>query len=144
MITNSDLKGAALSAANADRGRDCLLTPAIDVVQQIPGRLRFRAAGLKGDAGASVQAKDRLAQIAGVKAVKANASTGSLLVEYDPAAVSPGRIIDALSAPAEVPPVADSGESGPGWAGQLTSYVSQWVTKAIAEQVALALFTALI
>lgn len=142
MISNIDFKEAAVAAANAVRGGACVSAPEIEVVHQLPGRLRIRAAWLKGDAGAGQDAKRRLAEITGVKAVTANASTGSLLVEYDAATISPSKIIDALGASGCSIPAAEPAESSRGWVDELASSIGHWLAQAAAERLVFAVIGA--
>lgn len=60
-----------------------------DIEHRIPGRLRLRIRQRRGDPGFFRQAEAALAGVPGVSAARANAQTGSLLVEYsgDEAAV---------------------------------------------------------
>jgi hypothetical protein len=65
MISNTDMKGAAVRApivaAAGDRPAAFEFAPA----HHVPGRLRLRSGALKGDAAASEQAQHQLAQFAG-------------------------------------------------------------------------------
>lgn len=63
--------------------------PHAEVEHSIPGRMRLRVRGKRGDAGFFQQAESGLAGVAGVHAVHANPHTGSILVEHggDQAAV---------------------------------------------------------
>jgi Heavy metal associated domain 2 len=144
MTNNSDFEKAAVCAANVVSGSASLPPRDIEIVHQLPGRLRIRAAWLKGDAGAGEEVKYRLAQIAGVKAVRANASTGSLLVEYDAAAVSPGKIINAFRKTGCNPPPAKAPERTPGWVDELANSVGQWLVQVAAERIALTIIGALV
>ena len=144
MIRNTDFKGAAVSAANVVRRGARVSAPEIEIVHRLPGRLRIRAGWLKGNAGAGQEAQRRLADITGVKAVTANASTGSLLVDYDPATVSPGKIIDALGASGCNVPAAKSVESSRGWVDELANSISQWLVQAAAERLLLTVIGAMV
>ena len=144
MISNTDFKGAAVSAANVVRGAPCVSAPEIEIVHRLPGRLRIRAGWLKGNAGAGQDAKRRLAEVTGVKAVTANASTGSLLVEYDAATVSPGKIIDALGASGCSVPAPEPAESSRGWVSELANSIGHWLVQATAERLVLAVIGAMV
>lgn len=144
MISNTDLKEAALAAANAVRGGACVPAPEIEIVHRLPGRLRIRVAWLKGNAGAGQDAKRRLAEITGVKAITANASTGSLLVEYDAAMVSPGKIIGALGASGCSVPAGKSVESSRRWIDELARSIGHWLVQAAAERLLLTVIGAVV
>lgn len=57
--------------------------PLAEVVHHLPGRVRLRVDSRRGDAAFFANVAKRGAQIPGVRAIKANPRTGSLLVEYD-------------------------------------------------------------
>jgi Heavy metal associated domain 2 len=143
MISSTDFKGQ-ISAANVVRGGACVPAPEIEIVHRLPGRVRIRAAWLKGNAGAGQDPKRRLAEITGVKAVTANTSTGSLLVEYDPATVAPGKIIDALGASGCSARAAKSVESTRSWVDELASSIGHWLVQAAAERLVLAVIAAVV
>ncbi|MDR3153325.1 MAG: hypothetical protein LBW85_03415, partial [Deltaproteobacteria bacterium] len=63
------------------------------IVSSIPGRVRLRSENLK-DPDLSL---DDLAQCPGILSYALNTLTGSLLVEYDPAALSPFKAAQILS-----------------------------------------------
>ncbi|MCS6786422.1 MAG: heavy-metal-associated domain-containing protein [Thiobacillaceae bacterium] len=56
----------------------------IDVVHFIPGRVRLRAAGLKGRPQLAQQLQAAFAAVPGVKSIEVNTLTGSVLITYDP------------------------------------------------------------
>ena len=144
MISNTDMKGAAVLAPIAAAAGDRPAAFEFALAHQIPGRLRLRSAALKGNASASEEARRQLAQIRGVTATSANPTTGSVLLEYDPSVLSEGRVIDLLAAQGyalratEVEP-----EAGSGSADRTASAVMDWVINALAERLALAVITAL-
>jgi copper chaperone CopZ len=142
MISNTDFKGAAIPAANVVRGAACVPAPEFEIVHRLPGRVRIRAVWLKGNVGAAQDAKRRLAEITGVKAVTANASTGSLLVEYDPATVSRGKIIDALGAAGRSVTAAKPAESTRSWVDELASSIGHWLVQAAAKRLVHAVLAA--
>jgi hypothetical protein len=57
--------------------------PLAELVHQLPGRLRLRVDSRRGDAAFFAGVAKRVAEIAGVRAIRANPRTGSLLIEYD-------------------------------------------------------------
>jgi hypothetical protein len=57
------------------------------VVHAIHGRVRLRVPELRSNAALAQRIGDRLSVVPGVRRVGANPVTGSLLVEYDPAAL---------------------------------------------------------
>lgn len=68
------------------------------VVHFTPGRLRVRVDHLKDNPALANQVQDLLAGVEGVETVKANALTGSLLIQYDPAQTAS---LDVLTGAAE-------------------------------------------
>ena len=62
---------------------------------RVPGRTRLRATRLRGAASALEKAAQHLRTLAGVRSVRATASTGSLLVRHDPA-LAPEALLACL------------------------------------------------
>ena len=60
---------------------------AVDVASYIPGRVRLYARPLVGNAALSAQIERELSSAQGMKNVRTNTTTGSILLEYDPAAL---------------------------------------------------------
>jgi uncharacterized lipoprotein YmbA len=144
MISNTDMKGAAVRAPIAAAAGNRPAAFEFGLAHHVPGRLRLRSAALKGNASASEQARHQLAQIRGVTATRANPTTGSVLLEYDPSVLSEGRVIDLLAAQGYVLRATEvEPEAGSGWADRMASAVRDWVINALAERLALAVITAL-
>lgn len=59
----------------------------VDVASYIPGRIRLYARPLVGNASLAKQVEKELSGTAGMKSVRTNTTTGSILLEYDPAAL---------------------------------------------------------
>jgi|ERR1700693_4336724 len=117
-------------------------TPALNavLVHHLPGRLRLRSTALKGDPRAIAKAKCRLGEIRGVASVTANPCTGSLLLEYDPAIVAPGKLTEMLECRGVIRPAASEyAEAEPAWTDHLATAVKGWLADALAEQLALTL-----
>jgi|HubBroStandDraft_6_1064221.scaffolds.fasta_scaffold163678_2 hypothetical protein len=134
MIENIELKGVAV-AQNVAEAEDRAPAFPINLVHHIPGRLRFRSAALKGAPRAGEIARARLNRIKGVTSVAANPITGSLLVEYDLATLTPTRVIDALSNHGYVAAAEEQRtRGGGGWVDRLTSAVGGWIIDALAER----------
>lgn len=57
--------------------------PVFHIVHEVPGRVRFEAATLKGDAAACAAAEACLADLPGIRSVRAAPLTGSLTVVHD-------------------------------------------------------------
>jgi hypothetical protein len=55
----------------------------LQVVHALPGRVRLKVAGVKGNPALARRAQEKLAQVPGIKQVAAQPTTGSLLVHYD-------------------------------------------------------------
>ena len=58
---------------------------AVEVASYIPGRVRLYARPLVGNAALAAQVERELSGAAGMKSVRTNPVTGSILIEYDPA-----------------------------------------------------------
>jgi Heavy metal associated domain 2 len=144
MFSNTDLSRAAVAAPILVDGRARPPVLEIDVVHHVPGRLRLRSARVKGNARAGEEAQFQLAQLTGVTSAKANAYTGSMLVEYDPAVIPPGRVIDVLGTHGYISAAAEAEtQPGPGWADQLATSVRNGVINALTERLASAMIGAL-
>ena len=59
----------------------------VDVASYIPGRARLYAPPMVGNAALAAQVERELSGAAGMKSVRTNTTTGSILIEYDPAAL---------------------------------------------------------
>jgi hypothetical protein len=70
----------------------------IDLVHDIPGRVRFAIPALKGSAGRGRALGAYAEAITGVAAARVSLLTGSLIIEYDGAAQTRERIFAALHA----------------------------------------------
>ena len=68
----------------------------LDIVHQLPGRLRLRTTSPKRDIREIVRCRCHLAEIYGVISVEANRSTGSFLLKYDPTVLPPDEIANAF------------------------------------------------
>jgi len=60
------------------------------VTSFIPGRLRLKVEEIKRSPDFGVRVRDTLARVPGIRRVELNASTGSVLVQYDAAVVIRG------------------------------------------------------
>lgn len=58
---------------------------AVEIASYIPGRARLYARPLVGNEALAAQVKKELSRAAGMKNVRTNTTTGSILIEYDPA-----------------------------------------------------------
>src|SRR2546429_86648 len=66
--------------------------PAGRVVSHVPGRVRFRAPGLRGDPARAALMLAALRDEPGVRTACASTLTGTALVHYDPALVALARL----------------------------------------------------
>jgi|SRR6516165_5776135 hypothetical protein len=142
MINTIAAKEAVVFAAAMGRAE---ATPVyLDVAHRIPGRLRLRAAALKGDRRAMMEAQWVLQDIAGVRAVTANPYAGSLIIEYDPSIIGDSTLIEALSqhgyivAPAS--PRAQELENK----GQLVKAIGRSLLEALVERIAIGMVASMI
>jgi hypothetical protein len=67
-------------------------------IHHIPGRLRVRVAGIKGDAQGASRLGCLLREVDGVTSVAANPLTGSVLVHYDPATLCMSALMARIPA----------------------------------------------
>ena len=66
-------------------GREIMEVNGIQVAHYMPGRVRLKALPIKGNPPLAQKITERFMIIKGIKQVKANALTGSLLIEYEAA-----------------------------------------------------------
>jgi hypothetical protein len=105
MISNTDLKGAAVPAPIVAGAGDRPAALEFDLVHHLPGRLRLRSAVLKGNTFASEEARRHLAQIDGVTSVRANPATGSVLTGIEHASeTEPSRVLSCSRRARSGPP----------------------------------------
>jgi Heavy metal associated domain 2 len=142
MISNIEVKGAAIPAANVARADDRLRALRLEIAHHLPGRLRLRSAAVKHDAAAAENARTAVAQIEGVHSVTANRETGSLLA-YDTDVVAPDELLERLAIRGAKAPEM-SGRGAPEWAAPLANVAKDWLINALAERLALALIGALV
>jgi hypothetical protein len=138
MINNTTArKVAAVPADIAGRDQAYPVGFALDLVHQLPGRLRLRSVTLKRDARAIEERRRRLAEI-GVTSVEANPSTGSLLLNYDPTVVPPGSVVEVLASCGIIArEVADTSETGRN--EELITALKRSMIEVLAERLMLAI-----
>lgn len=68
----------------------------IKVVHYIPGRLRLRVEAVRRAPQIGRRVEEEFGRIHGVRKVRTNASTGSVLLEYDHAVVSSPETLEGL------------------------------------------------
>jgi hypothetical protein len=66
--------------------------PIAEIEHRLPGRLRLRLASRRGDAAFLASIAERLARLPGVRSLRANPRTGSILIEHDGAAEALGEL----------------------------------------------------
>jgi len=71
------------------------------VVHLLPGRMRLRFKALKGRPSIAAELRQHLGAVPGISHVDVNPLTGSLLLHYDPHAITTPAFLDALSGPLE-------------------------------------------
>jgi hypothetical protein len=69
----------------------------LELVHHHPGRLRVRAAALRGDDPRVERATEALQAIPGITRVDHSARTGSILVEYEPGHAEPHAIVERMA-----------------------------------------------
>ena len=70
----------------------------IRIVHMLPGRVRLRIAAVKRQPGLAARLWTQLMDVAGIKRVKVDSRTGSLLLFYDRSALRSPVFLDAFSA----------------------------------------------
>jgi hypothetical protein len=125
-------EGAALGPAVVWRQDGAMLR--VSVVHHVPGRMRLRSPALKGDGFAIGELRFRLAEIAGLTSLTGNPCTGSFLLEYDPAIVTPDELVEALAIRG-----VEADWTDRRWANHLASAAKSWAANALAEQLAFSL-----
>jgi hypothetical protein len=102
--------------------------------------MRLRSPAVKGALFAIADLRSRFAEIAGVTSVTANPCTGSFLLEYDPAIVTPDELVEALTARGVTrhAAVETDGADSP-WTDHLAGAVKSWFANTLAEQLAVSL-----
>jgi copper chaperone CopZ len=144
MISNTVLKGATAFVANVAGTGGCPSALHLDLAHHLPGRLRLRSALFKGNARASEETQRHLAEIRGVTSARANPTTGSVLLEYDPDVISPSKVSDVLAAHGYILRATGAeAEAGNRWADKLASAIQDWAINALLERLALAMISAL-
>jgi hypothetical protein len=78
--------------------------PPVEIISSVPGRVRVRAPGVRGDAARAAEVSATVRALAGVTSAQASARTGTLLVHYDPDETSVGTIVAALETPVSARP----------------------------------------
>ena len=141
MINNTTArKVAAVPADIAGRDQAYPVGFALDLVHQLPGRLRLRSVTLKRDARAIEERRRRLAEISGVTSVEANPSTGSLLLNYDPTVVPPGSVVEVLASCGIIArEVADTSETGR--SEELITALKRSILEVLAQRLMLAIIS---
>ena len=80
-------RGGVFPAMDFPQSKLDLLIRGVEVAAYLPGRVRLYARPLAGNAALARQVEAELSAKAGVTGVRVNPTTGSLLIEYDPAAL---------------------------------------------------------
>jgi hypothetical protein len=70
----------------------------IQVVHALPGRVRLKVAGVKGNPGLAGKVRKKLAAVPGIRQVEANPVTGNVLIHYDHAAIQTAEALEPLAA----------------------------------------------
>lgn len=144
MISNTEIRRAAVAAAKVARTGDCLAGFKLEVAHHLPGRLRLRSAVIKQNAAAAENLRATLAEIAGVRSVTVNPDTGSVLLTYDPAVLTPDRLLELLLSTRDVADASEKSSAAPGWADSLAGAVRDWAIHALAQHLALAVISVLV
>jgi copper chaperone CopZ len=65
-------------------------------IHALKGRLRIKVAKVKGSAQKALEVEEQLRSVEGVHSVRANPTTGNVLIRYNPDAVEQSAVLDAL------------------------------------------------
>jgi hypothetical protein len=100
---------------------------------------------LKESPRVAEEVQRRFAEIEGVTSATANPGSGSLLLSYDPAVITPGKLVEQLANEGHIrAPGSTLADQGGDWADKLAGVISGWLIDAVAERLALAVIGALI
>src|SRR5215831_8825019 len=128
MISNLDVKGAAVSAPFVAGVGARPTALKVDLAHHLPGFLRLHSALLKGNARAAKETQRHLAEISGVRSASVNPSTGSVLLEYDPDVIPSTELIAALATRGYVLRASEpETEAGAGWPDKLAGAMKDWM-----------------
>ena len=103
----------------------------------LPGRLRLRGDALNRDPAGLEAVRREFAAVAGVRSATANPFTGSILIDYDPAALAPAEVASAL------PEVRGPADEGAGLLG-IIEFIGAKVMERLLEKLAVALIAAVV
>jgi DNA gyrase/topoisomerase IV subunit B len=90
---------ALLGAARWNRPSQGRITGMSDVspyFHALKGRLRIKILKLKGSAQKALEVEEQLQAVKGVRFVRANPTTGNVLIRYNPGEIEQSAILDAL------------------------------------------------
>jgi copper chaperone CopZ len=117
-------------------------------VHSVPGRLRVRAAQLRGQQTRAAQVRHRLEALQGIQSVTVSTVTGSILISYDSAMLSLNAVWAALRdldcAPQGAAALSGSGGANAAWVGNATDALIEGLVQKVAEASAMALLRAFI
>ncbi len=121
-------------------------------VHHIPGRLRVRSGTVRRDESRAAAVKRLLSEQPGVRSVEPNTLTGSIVVNYDPAATTHDAVLELLcdrgylsqTAAPRVPLSASALAPSPQVAQDIAKKVATSLVEAAVERSLLALVAAMI
>jgi hypothetical protein len=128
-------------------------------LHHVPGRLRVKTRTLKNGGEKAIEARQLLERFAGVEAIELNPLTGSMLVRYDEARVTPSQILGALVAedvirllpePEERHRATDRMPAEPGGqivdrlTGTLTKFLSDFIIEKVVQRAAVVVIGAFV
>jgi Heavy metal associated domain 2 len=113
-------------------------------VHHVPGRLRVRILPIKGHPDKARLFAARMEALPGVRAVAANALTGSVVIHYDARLTSDSKMLAALGVETLTPAAAGSARLLTPMARRICRSLAQAVMERALERGALALIGALI
>jgi cation transport ATPase len=65
-------------------------------IHALNGRLRIKVIKIKGSAQKAMEVEQRLREVEGVRYVRANPTTGNVLIRYHPDTIEQSAVLDAL------------------------------------------------
>jgi copper chaperone CopZ len=120
----------------------------VHFIHHVPGRLRVKTATIKGRGVLADKAIAHLGALEGITSAAANPVTGSIVINYDAARMSAGRVLDSLRQGGYIQEVVDGHPERPAAGSRLAGRVGDTllnkVIETVVERSAVALIGALI
>jgi len=89
----------AIPSTDANDAPVLYALPTVEVLSEVPGRVRLRVRGIRDDAARAAESAARVRTLDGVITADANPTTGAMLVRFDPARTDVPAIVAAIDPP---------------------------------------------